>query len=498
VAVDWSRVPVVVGTGQVTNREEDPRSAPGPLDLMADAAGQAVARAGGIPAAGITHCWMVHSLSLRHADPAGALAARLGIQGAETRCSGMGGSIPQWLVNRAAELVVTGARPRLLIAGAEALATRRRAKKLGVELDWPSSKGWPDTWPPLEPDMGVHPVERSHGLDQATSMYALVESAIAHAAGHDPAAHRRTMGELMARFNAVAAANPISWFPTRRDAQEITTATADNRMIYFPYPKYLNAVMDVDMAAALLITDAATARHWGLGPDEVAYIGGWADAHEVWYLSERPEVHRAPALEACAAAALGAAGMGTDEVDAFDLYACFPSSVEVARDSLGLTQDDPRPLTLTGGLQYHGGPGSNYVTHSVANAVDWIRTGQGDTTAVHGNGYYLTKHSLGIYTRRPPSAVPEPPSGLQERLDANAVTVEVEPSYSGRGTLLAYTVPYDRDGQPGEAVAVVDLGGRHTVARTDQVTSTVLVTEDAVGTGVELSETDKGNLARLR
>ena len=445
---------------------------------------------------------MVHSLSLRHGDPAPVLAGRLGITGAETRVSGMGGNIPQWLVNRAADLVAAGARPRVLIAGAEALATRRRARKLGVELDWPSSPGWPDTWPPLEPDMGTHPVESQHGLVQATTMYALIESALAHAAGRGPDAQRRAMGELMERFNAVAVANPLSWFGTRRDGPELTTPTPDNRMICFPYPKYCNAVMDVDMGAAVVVTDAATARSWGLGPDEVAYIGGWADAHEVWYLSERQQVHTAPGLVACAETALDGAGVTIDEVGAFDLYACFPSSIEVARDSFGLAPDDPRPLTLTGGLQYHGGPGSNYVTHAVANTLDWLRAGHGDVAVVHGNGYFLTKQAVGVYTRRPPAQTPEPPGPLQERIDAGSTTVPVEASFAGPGTILAYTVTYGRDGRPGDGVMVVDVGDdhtgpAHTVARTDPATSGVLVAEDAVGAAVTLSPSDEGNVARL-
>jgi acetyl-CoA C-acetyltransferase len=497
-ATDWTRVPVVVGAGQVTNREQDPLAAPDPFDLMVEASRSAVAGAGPrASAAEITHCWMVHSLSLRHGDPAPVLAGRLGIEGAEARVSGMGGNIPQWLVNRAADLVAGGGRPRVLVAGAEALATRRRARKTGVELDWPSSPGWPDTWPPLEPDMGTHPVESHHGLVQATTMYALIESALAHAGGRGPEAQRRAMGELMDRFNAVAAANPLSWFGTRRHGAELTTATPDNRMICFPYPKYLNAVMDVDMGAAVLVTDAATARDWGLAADEVAYIGGWADAHEVWYLSERTEVHTAPGLVECVGTALRSAGLGVDDVGAFDLYACFPSSVEVARDAVGLAPDDPRPLTLTGGLQYHGGPGSNYVTHSVANTLAWLRAGHGEVAMVHGNGYFLTKQAVGVYTRRPPDGAPTPPEGLQERIDHRSTTVAVEPSFTGPGTILAYTVLYERDGTPGDGVMVVTIGDRHTVARTDPATSAVLVTDDCVGTAVTLSETNEGNAARL-
>ncbi len=507
--MDWTRVPVVVGAGQLTNREEDPGAAPDPFELMVEAARGAEADIGGVTASGsagngtgpgsvlsdLTHLFMVHSLSLRHGDPAPELARRLGAGHVEARCSGMGGSIPQWLVNRAAELVADGGRPRVLIVGAEALATRRRAKKQGLELHWPAAPGWPDTWPPLEPDMGLHPVEGAHGLAQATTMYALVESAVAHGAGHDPATHAGVIGDLMARFNAVAADNPVSWFPTRRDATQIMTVTSDNRMVYFPYPKYVNAVMDVDMAAAVIITDAATARAWGLGADEVAYLSGWADAHDLWYLSERPVLHRSPALAECARRVLDSAGIAMDEVEGLDLYACFPSSVEVARDSFDIAPDDPRPLTLTGGLPYHGGPGSNYVTHSIANTFRWLRDGRGEHALVHGNGYYLTKHSVGLYSRHAPDEAPRPPEKLQEAIDAmaDALVVEATVEDGTIGSVVAYTAPFDRERGPQAAVGVVDIDGRRTVARADEALTAELLSRDGVGTRVVVDSTDKGN-----
>ncbi|HEY5023813.1 MAG TPA: hypothetical protein VII76_02445 [Acidimicrobiales bacterium] len=496
--MDWTRVPVVVGAGQLTNREEDPTSAPDPFELMTEAARRAAAGAPPSVLSELTHLFMVHSLSLRHGDPAPELARRLGAVRAEARCSGMGGNIPQWLVNRAAELVAAGDRPRVLIAGAEALATRRRARTQGVELHWPSAEGWPDTWPPLEPDMGLHPVEGAHGLAQATTMYALVESALSHAAGHDPATNSAAIGALMARFNAVAVDNPVSWFPTPRDAHEIMTVTPDNRMIYFPYPKYVNAVMDVDMAAAIIVTDAATARSWGLGSDDVAYLSGWADAHDLWYLSQRPVLQRSPALAECARRALASAGVTMDEVEGLDLYACFPSSVEVARDSFDIAPDDPRPLTLTGGLPYHGGPGSNYVTHSIANTFAWVRDGRGEHALVHGNGYYLTKHSVGLYSRRAPDTAPRPPEKLQEAVDrmADAQVIEATVDDGATGTVVAYTAPFDRELGPQSAIGLVDVAGRRTVARADEALTTELLARDGVGTPVVLSSSHQGNTMR--
>ena len=493
---DWTRVPVLVGAGQHTNRDEDPARAPDPIELMAMTAAEAAGDLPGIDApaalAGLTHCWTVHSLSLRHSDPAGALAARIGAGTAATRCSGMGGNIPQWLVDRAAELVVAGERPVVLIAGAEALATRRRAKRQDVRLDWPGDGGWPDTWPALEADLGVHGAERAAGLEQATAMYALVETAIAHADGRDPAGTSAAIGALMARFNAVAAANPHSWFPARRTAAEIAGVTADNRLIHHLYPKYVNAVMDVDMGAALLLTDAQRAQDWGLGPDEVVYVRGWADAQDIWYLSERPEVHRAEALSRAAAAALATAGVTLDDVGAFDLYSCFPSSVEAALDALGLAADDPRPLTLTGGLPYHGGPGSNYVTHCIANALSWLRAGNGDHALVHGNGYYLTKHAVGLYSRRPPAGPPVPDEKLQDEIDAAAVPVPVDRSLPGRAEVVAYTAAFDRDGNPRPASLIAESGGRRTVAVADDDLTAALLAGDGVGTAVTLEAREEG------
>jgi acetyl-CoA C-acetyltransferase len=270
--------------------------------------------------------------------------------------------------------------------------------------------------------------------------------------------------------------------------------------------------MDVDMAAAIIVTDAATARSWGLGADEVAYMTGWADAHDVWYLSERPVLHRSPALAECARRALDSAGVTMDELEGLDLYSCFPSSVEVARDSFGIAPGDSRPLTLTGGLPYHGGPGSNYVTHSIANTLAWLRAGQGEHALVHGNGYYLTKHSVGLYTRRVPDEPPLPPEKLQEAVDEMTSALVVEPSVASgaTGAVVAYTAPFERDGDPGPAIVLVDLdvsggggggpaeggggGGRRTVARADDALTTALLEGDGVGARVVFRNSDEGNV----
>ena len=222
--MDWTRVPVVVGAGQVTNREQDPAAAPDPFELMAEAARRRRRRqprrapAGWCWAASPT-CFMVHSLSLRHGDPAPELARRLGADGAEARCSGMGGVDP-----------------------AVARQPGRRARGRRRPAPCPHRRGRGPGHPPPRPQAG-----RRARLARPDGLARHVAPARARPGGAPrracprararpppctrwwsrrwptprattPHAQRRAIGALMARFNAVAADNPVSWFPTRRDA----------------------------------------------------------------------------------------------------------------------------------------------------------------------------------------------------------------------------------------------------------------------------------------
>src|SRR5262249_24883094 len=115
-ALDLSRTPVVIGGGVHTNRITDTSRAPDTLDLLEIVARKAVADSGaGDLLSRLTHVWTINSLSFEGTDPTTAVRQRLGVgTPTEVRYSTVGGSVPQALVNRAAQLVVTGARPIVL------------------------------------------------------------------------------------------------------------------------------------------------------------------------------------------------------------------------------------------------------------------------------------------------------------------------------------------------------------------------------------------------
>ena len=206
------------------------------------------------------------------------------------------------------------------------------------------------------------------------------------------------------RFSAVAQHNPHAWNRDPVSAEEIWQPGPDNRMISWPYTKLMNSNNMVDQGAALILTSVEKATHLQIPTDRWVFPYAGTDAHDTYLIGERAEFDRSPAIRIAGPRALELAGIGIDDVDLVDVYSCFPSAVQVAANELGLPLADPaRPLTVTGGLTFAGGPWNNYVSHSIAThgraAGGCARQRRASITA---NGGYLTKHSFGIYGTEPP------------------------------------------------------------------------------------------------
>jgi acetyl-CoA C-acetyltransferase len=202
-------------------------------------------------------------------------------------------------------------------------------------------------------------------------------------------------------------------------------------------------------------------------------------------VSERVDYASSPAIAATGRAALAAADVAVDDVDLFDLYSCFPSAVQIGRDMLGVAEDDPRPLTVTGGLAYFGGPGNDYSMHAIASMCDRLRAAPGTVGLVSALGWYLTKHAIGVYATSPPSRPWTPVDGaaLQRAVDAEPGPTLVE-SPHGAGSIETYTVLYDREGAPVRGVVIGRLDdGRRFLANTpaDRALLDGLVDEEAIG-----------------
>lgn len=405
----------------------------------------------------------VHMVSWPYANPGLAVAERIGASPRATVHTTLGGDSPQLLVDDAAVAIRRGDADIVLVAGAEAVYTRLQARKAKAWLPW--SVQSEDVAAPrvLGSDRpGNNDIEIDAGVVLPTQVYPMIENALRAEAGESIDEHQRRVSELWARFSAVAARNPYAWSPVERTPEEIRTVGPDNRMVSFPYPKLMNSNIQTDQAAALILCSVEAARRLGVAEDRWVFPWAGVEAHDTWFMSERSSFTRAPALRA----AFRSFDVGVDDIAHLDVYSCFPAAVQVAAREIGVGLD--RQLTVTGGLGFAGGPGSNYATHAIASMVDVLRRDPGSLGLVTAVGWYLTKHGLGLYSTEPPA------DGFRRHvLDDVGPTRDAVASYEGEATVEAYTVQYDRDGAPESTLfSLLTPDGRRTWARHDPVDPT--------------------------
>ena len=395
---------------------------------------------------------IVYCQTWQYDAPVDRLCERLGISPRRRCYSGIGGTTPQVLVQDAAACIARGEMEAALVVGAEALATQRRYRRAGerVAYSFPPEERRAFPW-----EAPFHPAEVAHEVFQAWLTFAMFDNARRGRLGVGLDRYRAQLGEQWHRFTQVAATNPEAWFPVERTAEEIITPTAANRMVGYPYTKSMISIMDVDMAAAIVLMSDERADALGLAPDARVYLRGWQYATDPVYVAEHLDLSRSPAMVEATGTAFASAGVGIDDIAHLDLYSCFGSSVNFMRDALRIAPDDARPLTVTGGLLYHGGAGSDYLTHAIAHMIRALRSDPGSFGLVTGVGMHMTKHVAGVYSTTPgPIAIPEPALP-----PATAVIVA---QHDGPATVVTYSVAHGSDGRAEWGVVVCDLpsGGR--------------------------------------
>ncbi len=447
--------PVIVGVGQLTNRPSSPADILEPLEMMARCTEAAGEDCGASILPHLQSISVINLISHRYADPAAQLAARIGTSPTEKVMTSMGGNSPQLRINETSQKIANGELDCALIAGAEAFHSLKIARNAGAELNW-GPTGSPGTIVGDE-RKGTNEIESRHQAQMPIRVYPLFESALRAERKMSIEENQRHIARLCASLSRVAGSNPYAWFRAPKDEAVIGGDTPDNRMISFPYRKYMNAIMNVDQGAAIILTSTGKARHLGIPESKWVYVRGCGDAHDLWHVSNRTDLHSSPAIRLAGQRAYQQSGIDPSEIEHIDLYSCFPSAIQIGARMLGLPDDGSIPLTTTGALPYHGGPGSNYSTHAVAQIVDRIRS-QSSTShgLASGIGWYMTKHSVGIYS----NTEPETPwqrhdfTTDQTSLDGTPHPA-VDESPSGTATIEAYTVYHGRSDKENFGVAAV-------------------------------------------
>lgn len=496
-------IPVIIGVGQVTKKEASPVQGGSPVDLMAGAVNLA-SEDGGLTRQDLEKADLLITTSLFSDEgiinPPGCVADKLNLADARCMVSGFGGTTPHSMLRHAMQAIAENKAGMVILTGAEAQHNRQQAISSKTFTGWNLASQRPCLAPLSGVGLmdGACETEHIHGLSIPAYVYPMFENALRRRYGHTVAEHTQAMGKLMSRFSHVAAKNPHAWFQESFTPEEIVTVSDANRNTAFPYTKRMNAMLLVNQAAALIVTSEGQARKMGIDSSKFIYLHGYAEAHDHWHVLEREAYGFSPAIDIVGRSALAQAGLTIGEIDFFDLYSCFPVAVQVTRDMLGISENDSRSLTVTGGLPYFGGPGNNYVMHAMAQMVNVLRRHPGKTGLVTGNSFYMTKHSAAICTTRPAadSSAATADLSLCQKTVNQRPRHEIDPTPSGRATVDAYTMIYDRNNLPNKGIVIGEKeDGKRFAAYTppDPALFSAMIREDFCGIRGTVVSRDKVN-----
>lgn len=456
------RIPVIVGIGEIVDRPKEITDGLEPLDLLEQALRRAEADAGAKLLDEVQSLEVVNFLSWRYRDPDKLLAQRLGISPAHCYYGPVGGESPIRFIHEAAKRIARGECSVAAVCGAEAQSTLTKAERTGAKLPWT-----PFAHDVAEPKRGAafqKPLAIKLGVFRPVTVYPFYEAASSAHWGQTPREAMAESGTLWSRYSEAAAQNPNAWLKRRYAPEEITTPTADNRPIAWPYSKLMVANPSVNMGGALLLTSLAKARAAGIAEDRLVYPLGGASAEEPPDYLVRDQFYESHPQNAVLKAAMDIAGGDGRNFDAIELYSCFPCVPKMARRTLGLGAD-VQP-TVTGGLTFFGAPLNTYMTHAACAMVRRLRGGD-KLGLLYGQGGFVTKHHALVVSKTAPREALAQETSMQGEADRNRRAVpEFVTEASGKGKVESFTVLYGRGGDAEHGVVMLRTADdRRTLAR---------------------------------
>jgi acetyl-CoA C-acetyltransferase len=258
-------------------------------------------------------------------------------------------------------------------------------------------------------------------------------------------------------------------------------------MLAAPYTKWHCSQWNVDQAAALVLCSAEAAARFGVPRDRWVFPIAAAESNHMVPVSRRAALHASPAARLVGEALRTSSGIDPAAADHVDLYSCFPAAVRVQAAELGMTAD--RPLTVTGGMTFGGGPLNNAVLQATAKLVAVLRDDAESVGLVTSISGMITKHGGALWSTRPPDRgflaadVSDAAARVTEQRD-------LADAYRGSATVVGCTVAHDR-GEPVSAhVVAATPDGRGVAARCDdRDVAAAMTTEEWVGRDVQVAGT---------
>jgi acetyl-CoA C-acetyltransferase len=492
------RQPVIVGVGEVMDRPAVSHDGLEPMRLMLDALRDAERDAGVPLLKHIDTLDVVREVSWPYLDPVGLLASHLQIDPPRKRYGEDGGESPIRFLHEAALRIQRGEAEVAAVVGAEAGHTTAAAWKAGVQLQWPHRDKAAKL--PNGRDL-CGPLAIAHGAILPTQVYPFFENAAVAHWGQTQAEGIEESAQVCSALSRTAAMQINAWSREVYEPAAVSTPSAHNRMIAWPYTKRMVANPMVNQGAAVLVTSRGRAREWGIPDERMIHVWGGAHANECRDYLLRDRYYDSSAQRAVLESVKQRISPEGDGFSAIELYSCFPIVPKMARRVLGLPAE--HSFSVTGGLNFFGAPLNNYMAHATVAMVRQLRDADdGRPGLLYGQGEYVTKHHAVVLGRVPDEGrFDDVDPSVQAQADAlKSTTPELSIDHEGKANIETFTVLYGRDQQPEHGVVIARTPeGTRLMARvpaSDQDTMSLLLRDgqSPVGSPGTVRLLDKGLL----
>ncbi len=480
--------PVIVGIGFEQETSEDPGQCAEPCQLMVGAVRGAAADAGSDALLAQIESISVPQGMWEYRNPGKLIGDALGCSSARSVLADLG-VLQLSLLSDLCRAIAAGEQRVGVVTGGEAKFRELRGAITGQAVA--NTEQPEDTRPPdvhhTSSDPWASDLESRAGLSSPVELFAIMESGLRHAEGLDVDRHRDRIAQLYSRFSEVAAGNPRAWRREPLSPRAIRDPSPTNAMLAFPYTKRHSSQWNVNQAVAILVCSAARAAELGLERDGWIFPLAAAQSKHVVPLAQQQRLHTHPGTVLSGERALTLAGISARDVDAAELYSCFPAAIQSF--ALDLKLAETCPWTVTGAMPFAGGPYNSFSLEGVARMVEVLRGGGSERRIglVSNLSGIFGKQACALF-----SNLPNPDGYRYEDVTAQVAArdlpVPLDGDYVGPAVIVGYTVVFI-GGAPSHAIAICDTpSGRRTVVRSeDQALLESMTREEFCGRVVQVA-----------
>lgn len=350
------------------------------------------------------------------------------------------GVLQQNLINEACLKIERGEIEASLIIGGEARYKNLRSKIEKKSFKEKKLEENPDFYIKAKQDLyGDEELEALGAM--AVGYYAVIETALRKAHNEELSEHKEKVGKQYKLFSDLALKNKNAWADEAFSEEEIIFDSKKNKLMAYPYNKLHCTSWNVNQSAALILCSEKVADKLKVDASKRVYPIASTENNHMISVQQRPKLYESFGMNYAAKTIKNFINKSEIDIDAYDLYSCFPAAVRMFKDSLEI--DDDKPLTVTGSMPFAGGPLNSYVLHSSVAMIERIRTNKISYGLVTGVSGMMTKQSFCVWGKEYKEGFMH--SDVTKKVQSEELPLNLSSKLDGEGKIVGYTFFKSKD-----------------------------------------------------